>query len=73
MKFALVAASRIAQIQSVKDMIYKDKIESLQNQVNTLTTQGIVDRATAGIVRYPQNTMYAVPSPCFSGCGCGSI
>ena len=70
---ATTNANFTAQIQSVKDMIYKDKIESLQNQVATLTTQGIVDRATAGVVRYPLSTTYAVPSPCFGGCGCGSI
>ena len=68
---AATNANFTAQIQSVKDMIYQDKIEALQNQVSTLTTQGIVDRATAGVVRYPINTMYAVPSPCFNGCGCG--
>ena len=68
---AATNANFTAQIQSVKDMIYKDKIEALQTQVSTLTTQGIVDRATAGVVRYPNNTMYAVPSPCFNGCGCG--
>ena len=73
MRDAATNANFTAQIQGVKDMIYKDKIESLQNQVNTLTTQGIVDRATAGVVRYPCNTMYAVPSPCFNGCGCGNI
>ena len=69
---AATNANFTAQIQSVKDMIYKDKIEALQTQVSTLTTQGIVDRATAGVVRYPNNTMYAVPSPCFNGCGCGA-
>lgn len=68
---AATNANITAQIQSVKDMLYQDKIEALQNQVSTLTTQGIVDRATAGVVRYPINTMYAVPSPCFNGCACG--
>ena len=73
MRDAATNANFTAQIQSVKDMIYENKIDALQNQVATLTTQGIVDRATAGVVRYPQNTMYAVPSPCFNGCGCGNI
>ena len=62
-----------AQIQGVKDMMYENKIEALQNRVAELTTQGIVDRATAGVVRYPMNTMYAVPSPCFGGCPCPNM
>ena len=70
MRDAATNANFTAQIQSVKDMIAQDKIESLQNQVKMLTTQGIVDRATAGVVKYPNNTMYAVPSPCFGGCNC---
>lgn len=62
-------ANLTAQIQSVKDMIAQDKIESLQNQLNTLSLQN----ALSGVVRYPTNTFYAVPSPCFGGCGCGNI
>ena len=68
MRDANTNAKFTAEIQGVKDMLYQNKIDTLQNQVNMLSTQGIVDRATAGVVRYPQNTMYAVPSPCFSGC-----
>ena len=64
---AATNANFTAQIQSVKDMIAQDKIESLQAQVNKLE----LAQATAGIVRYPMNTAYAVPSPCFGGCGCG--
>lgn len=66
MRDAQTNANFTAQIQSVKDMIAQDKIETLQNQVNALTLQ----TQLAGVVRYPNNTMYAVPSPCFSGCGC---
>lgn len=66
---AATNANVTAQIQSVKDMIAQDKIESLQNQVNALTMQNQL----AGVVRYPTNTFYAVPSPCFGGCGCGNI
>ena len=64
---AATNANFTAQIQSVKDMIAQDKIESLQNQVNQLNLQNQL----AGVVRYPMNTMYGVPSPCFNGCGCG--
>ena len=59
-------ANFTAQIQSVKDMIAQDKIESLQNQVNQLT----LANQLANVVKYPNNTTYAVPSPCFGGCGC---
>lgn len=62
-------ANLTAQIQSVKDMIAQDKIESLQAQVSNLQLQNQL----AGVVRYPMNTMYGVPSPCFNGCGCGNI
>ena len=67
MRDAATNANITAQIQSVKDMIAQDKIESLQNQVNALNLQNQL----AGVVRYPMNTMYGVPSPCFNGCGCG--
>lgn len=66
---AATNANFTAQIQSVKDMIAQNKIESLQNQVNQLSLQNAMN----GVVRYPTNTFYAVPSPCFSGCGCGNI
>lgn len=62
-------ANITAQIQSVKDMIAQDKIESLQNQVAQLNLQNQLN----GVVRYPSNTYYSVPSPCFNGCGCANI
>ena len=46
-----------------------NRIDELQNQVNALQLQNQLN----GVVRYPTNTYYAVPSPCFSGCGCGNI
>ena len=67
MRDAATNANFTAQIQSVKDMIAQDKIESLQNQVNQLNLQNQL----AGVVKYPMNTMYGIPSPCFNGCGCG--
>ena len=69
MRDASTNANITAQIQSVKDMIAQDKIEALQNQVNALQLQA----ATSNVVRYPSNTYYAVPSPCFNTCGCASI
>ena len=69
MRDAVTNANITAQIQSVKDMIAQNKIESLQEQVSALNLQNQL----AGVVRYPMNTMYGVPSPCFNGCGCGNI
>ena len=69
MRDAATNANFTAQIQSVKDMIAQDKIEALQNQVNQLT----LANQLAGVVRYPNNTTYVVPSPCFGGSGCGNI
>lgn len=69
MRDAATNANFTAQIQSVKDMIAQDKIEALQNQVNQLT----LANQLANVVKYPNNTTYAVPSPCFNGCGCGNI
>ena len=70
MRDAATNANFTAQIQSVKDMIAQDKIEALQNQVNALQLQA----ATSNVVRYPNNTFFAVPSPCFNtGCGCANI
>lgn len=69
MRDAATNANFTAQIQSVKDMIAQNKIESLQNEVNGLR----LAQATSNVVRYPVATTYAVPSPCFNGCGCGNI
>ena len=65
---AATNANFTAQIQSVKDMMAQDKIEALQAQVSQLQLQNQL----ASVVRYPNNTTYAVPSPCFNGCGCAA-
>jgi hypothetical protein len=70
MRDAATNANFTSQIQGVKDMMYQNKIEGLQYQVSALNTEKMIDRATAGVVRYPMNTMYAVGSPCFGGCPC---
>lgn len=69
MRDAQTNANFTAQIQSIKDMIAQNKIESLQNEVNGLR----LAQATSNVVRYPVSTTYAVPSPCFNGCGCNNI
>ena len=70
MRDAATNANFTAQIQSVKDMIAQDKIESLQNQVNQLQ----LSQAVAGVVRYPMQTTYSSGcNPFCGGCGCGNI
>lgn len=66
MNTAAINANTTAQTQRILDAIAQDKIEALQQQVNALQLQA----ATSNVVRYPSNTYYAVPSPCFNGCGC---
>ena len=66
---AAINANTTAQTQKVLDAIQQNKIESLQAQVSALELQNQL----ASVVRYPSNTFYAVPSPCFNTCGCGNI
>ena len=67
MRDAATNANFTAQIQSVKDMMAQDKITAQAQRINALELQNALN----GVVRYPTNTYYAVPSPCFGGCGCG--
>ena len=67
MRDAATNANFTAQIQSVKDMIAQDKIESLQAQVSQLQ----LAQATAGVLRFPNQWSYgAGPFPPIFGC-CG--
>lgn len=62
---AATNANLTAQIQSVKDMLSADKIESLQNQINALQLQN----AVAGVVRYPNSLTYTAGASPFCSCG----
>lgn len=68
MRDAATNANFTAQIQSVKDMIAQDKIESLQSQVSALQ----LAQATAGVLRFPNSWSYGAGPfpPIFGGC-CG--
>ena len=68
MRDAATNANFTAQIQSVKDMIAQDKIETLQNQVNQLQ----LAQAVAGVVRYPMQSTYCSGANPFCGCGYGA-
>lgn len=68
MRDAATNANITAQIQSVKDMIAQDKIESLQAQVSQLQ----LAQATSGMLRFPNSWTYGAGPfpPIFGGCGC---
>ena len=70
MRDSATNANFTAQIQSVKDMIAQDKIETLQNQVNQLQ----LAQATAGVLRFPNSWSYGAGPfpPIFGGCGCSN-
>lgn len=53
-----VNSNVVAQAQSIKDMLYEDKICALQSRINQLE----LANATSNIVRYPTTTVYT------SGC-----
>ena len=55
MRDAATNANFTAQIQGVKDMIYQNKIETLQQQVSALQLQA----ATANVLRFPNSWTFA--------------
>ena len=69
MRDAATNANFTAQIQSVKDMIAQDKIDSLQAKVNQLE----LAQAVAGVVRYPMQSTYTSGTNPFCGCGCAGV
>lgn len=70
MNTAAINANTTAQTQKILDAITGNRIADMQNQINALELQNQL----ASVVRYPSNTFYAVPSPCFNmGCGCGNV
>ena len=70
MNTAAINANTTAQTQKILDAIVGNRMADMQQQINDLQLQNQL----ASVVRYPSNTFYAVPSPCFNtGCGCGNI
>ena len=70
MNTAAINANTTAQTQKILDAIAGNRMAEMQQQINELQLQNQL----ASVVRYPNNTFYAVPSPCFNtGCGCGNI
>ena len=70
MRDAATNANFTAQIQSVKDMIAQNKVESLQSQISQLQLQN----ATANVLRYPNQWTYngGFFPPMQCGCGCNT-
>ena len=66
MRDAATNANFTAQIQSVKDMIAQNKIETLQAQVSQLQ----LAQATSGMLRFPNSWSYGAGPfpPIFGGC-----
>lgn len=70
MRDAATNANFTAQIQSVKDMIAQNKIESLQAEISQLQ----LAQATAGMLKFPNSWSYgAGPFPPIYGCACGNV
>lgn len=70
MNTAAINATTTAQTQKILDAIAGNRMADMQQQINDLQLQNQLQT----VVRYPSNTFYAVPSPCFNtGCGCGNI
>ena len=70
MNTAAINANTTAQTQKILDAITGNRMADMQQQINALELQNQL----ASVVRYPSNTFYAVPSPCFNtGCGCGNL
>ena len=68
MNTAEINANTTAQVQRILDAISGNRIADLEKQIGALELQNQLQT----VVRYPNNTMYSVPSPCFNtGCGCG--
>lgn len=68
MNTAAINANTTAQTQKILDAITGNRMSDMQNQINSLELQSQL----ASVVRYPNNTFYAVPSPCFNTC-CGNM
>lgn len=71
MRDAATNANFTAQIQSVKDMIAQNKIETLQGQVQQLQ----LAQATAGMLRFPSSWTYGAGTfpPIFGNCPCANV
>lgn len=69
---AEINANVTAQIQSIKDLIYQEKVAAQAARIQQLE----LNQALCGVVKYPTSSVYATPCNPFgtySGCGCTNI
>lgn len=66
---AQVQATSTANTQKILDYMMTRDNTALRDRVQTLELQ----QAMNGVVRYPNNTSYSIPSPCFVSGGCSSF
>ena len=64
---ASINANTTAQIQRVLDKLCADREAALQGRINQLELQ----QQLCGVIRYPNNTAYAIGTPFNFSCGCG--
>lgn len=66
---ASTAAAIHAEGEATRKMLYENKIETLQNQINALQLQN----AMCGVVKYPNSLTYNAGVSPFCGCGCNNL
>lgn len=65
---AEINANVVAQVQSIKDLIYQEKANAQAAKIQQLE----LNQALCGVVRYPVSATYNAGNPFFGyGCGCG--
>lgn len=65
---AATNATVTASMQKVLDKMCENEKAAMAARIQQLEMQ----IALCGVVRYPTSTSYAVPNPCFAGCGNGA-
>ena len=65
-KFGAVNTAIAESTASIKEMMYQNKIETLQGQINQLQLQS----ALCGVVRYPTSMCYTAGASPFCGTSC---
>lgn len=56
--------------EKTRNLIQANKIEAMQAELSELKNQAALDRATCGMIRYPQQMTWAVPFPQFGNDCC---
>ena len=67
MNTAAINENITAQAQRMIDTYNGNRMADMQSRINNLELQNQL----SNVVRYPSNTFYSVPSPCFNNCNGG--